>query len=119
LAAHWTAAGLQIDRIHLQRDDLQVDVSGLLQPVGDWPLSIQGQVQLPPQGEQSWTLALDIQGDLRKTLQLQGQSSGYLDALLSAELQPLAEQLPARLNITSEAFKASADLPDTLTLEKL
>ena len=35
LAAHWTAAGMQIDSVHLQRDDLVLDLAGLLQPTGD------------------------------------------------------------------------------------
>lgn len=47
LAAHWTAKGLQIDSVHLQRDDLSLDLSGLLQPTGNWPLSAEGKLTLP------------------------------------------------------------------------
>ena len=46
LAAEWTANGLQINAAHLQRDDLVLDLSGLLQPNGDWPLTAQGQLKL-------------------------------------------------------------------------
>ncbi|MBO0494729.1 translocation/assembly module TamB domain-containing protein [Pseudomonas sp. Marseille-Q1929] len=120
LAAHWTAAGMQIDSVHLQRDDLVLDLAGLLQPTGDWPLSATGNLSLPyaPDGA-PWTVALKVDGDLLKTLKLDADSSGYLPAKLSGELQPLADNLPAQLHITADGFKASADLPDTLQLNQL
>ncbi|MEE4668534.1 translocation/assembly module TamB domain-containing protein [Pseudomonas alliivorans] len=119
LAAHWTAQGLQIDRAHLQRDEMVLDLNGLLDPAGDWPLTLTGQLQLPPQDGKPWALALDIQGDLLKTLQLKADSSGYLTGGLSGELQPLAEHLPARLKLTSDRFKPSAGLPETIQLDQL
>ncbi|MFL1386556.1 translocation/assembly module TamB domain-containing protein [Pseudomonas tritici] len=120
LAAHWTAAGLQIDSVHLQRDDLVLDLAGLLQPTGDWPLTATGNVSLPyAPGGAPWKVALKIDGDLLKTLELDADSSGYLPAKLTGELQPLAENLPAQLHITADGFKPSADLPDTLQLNKL
>ncbi|MBW8127322.1 MULTISPECIES: translocation/assembly module TamB domain-containing protein [Pseudomonas] len=120
LAAHWTAAGLQIDSVHLQRDDLVLDLAGLLQPTGDWPLTATGNVSLPyAPGGAPWAVALKIDGDLLKTLKLDADSSGYLPAKLTGELQPLAENLPAQLHITADGFKPSADLPDTLQLNKL
>ena len=119
LAAHWTAKGLQIDSVKLQRDDLSLNLSGLLQPTGNWPLNIAGDLSLPSPGTGPWTLALKVDGDLLKTLNLHADSHGYLDGQLSGELQPLAENLPAKVRITSEAFKPSADLPDTLQLNQL
>ncbi|RMS92659.1 translocation/assembly module TamB domain-containing protein [Pseudomonas coronafaciens] len=119
LAAHWTSAGLQIDSAHLQRDALILDLNGLLKPEGDWPLSAQGQLQLPPQDGQAWTLALDIQGNLLKTLHLKADSSGYLPGVLSGELQPLTAHLPAQLKLVADHFKPSSALPDTLQLDQL
>lgn len=120
LAAHWTTAGLQIDAVHLQRDDLVLDLAGLLQPNGDWPLNATGNLSLPyAPGGAPWTIALKLDGDLLKTLKLDADSSGYLPAKLTGELQPLAENLPAQVHITSESFKPSADLPDTLQLNQL
>lgn len=120
LAAHWTAAGMQIDSVHLQRDDLVLDLAGLLQPTGDWPLSATGNLSLPyAPGGAPWTVALKVDGDLLKTLKLDADSSGYLPAKLSGELQPLADNLPAQVHITADGFKASADLPDTLQLNQL
>jgi translocation and assembly module TamB len=119
LAAHWTANGLQIDSVHLQRDDLSLNLSGLLQPSGNWPLKAQGQLTLPAPGTGPWTLALKVDGDLLKTLNLKADSSGYLNGQLTGELQPLAENLPAKVRITADGFKPGADLPDTLQLNQL
>ncbi|WP_426235322.1 translocation/assembly module TamB domain-containing protein [Pseudomonas sp. TWP3-2] len=119
LVAHWTAQGLQIDSVKLQRDELSLNLSGLLQPTGNWPLNIEGQLTLPSPAPEPWTLALKIDGDLLKTLNLHADSRGYLNGQLSGELQPLAENLPAKVRITSDAFKPSADLPDTLQLNQL
>ncbi|MDB5980272.1 MAG: hypothetical protein JWQ69_1287 [Pseudomonas sp.] len=119
LVAEWTANGLHITTVHLQRDDLALDLSGLLTPNGDWPLTVQGQLKLPAPGNTPWSLALNVQGNLLKTLQLKADSSGYLQGQLIGQLQPLAEHLPAQVKITADSFKASADLPDTLQLNQL
>lgn len=119
LAAHWTTTGLQIDTLKARRDTLALDLHGQLQPNGAWPLTLDGQVQLPPVDGKPWQLALNVQGELMQTLKLQGHSSGYLEGELKGQLQPLASQLPAQLQITSPAFKAGAALPDTLQLNAL
>ncbi|WP_339547784.1 translocation/assembly module TamB domain-containing protein [Pseudomonas sp. RA_35y_Pfl2_P32] len=119
LAAHWTAQGLQIDSLHLQRDDLRLNLSGLLQPTGNWPLSASGNLSMPVPGNTPWALTLKVDGDLLQTLNLQADSSGYLQGRLTGELQPLADNLPAKVRITADGFKASADLPDTLQLNQL
>ena len=120
LAAHWTAAGMQIDAVHLQRDGLVLNLNGLLQPSGEWPLTASGNLSLPyAPGGVPWTVALKVEGDLLKTLRLDADSSGYLPAKLKGELQPLVDNLPAQVHITADGFKPSADLPDTLQLNQL
>lgn len=119
LAAHWTAEGLQIDSLQLQRDELSLNLSGLLQPRGDWPLSAAGRLTLPAPGATPWSLELKVSGDLLKTLDLSADSLGYLQGHLAGELQPLADNLPAKVRITADGFKASAELPDTLVLNQL
>lgn len=47
LAAHWTNSGIRIDSLRLLRDDLQLSLQGDLQPEGDWPVTLQAQLQLP------------------------------------------------------------------------
>lgn len=117
LAAHWSEKGLQIDSVQLQRDDLSLNLSGSLQPGGNWPLTAEGKLTLATPAP--WTLALKIDGDLLKTLNLKADSSGYLDGQLTGELQPLAENLPAKVRITADGFKPATDLPDTLQLNQL
>ncbi|MGA9662351.1 MAG: translocation/assembly module TamB, partial [Pseudomonas alloputida] len=119
LAAHWTHSGIRIDSLRLLRDDLQLNLQGDLQPEGDWPVQLQAQLQLPTVDEKPWQLALTANGQLQKTLELAGTSSGYLDATLSGQLQALAEHLPATLSIRSEAFKPAGALPDTMQLNAL
>ncbi|ROM84787.1 hypothetical protein BK652_09390 [Pseudomonas brassicacearum] len=119
LAAHWTAEGLRIDSLQLQRDALSLQLSGLLKPGADWPLKAAGQLTLPAPTGVPWTLDLNVDGDLLKTLNLSADSRGYLQGRLVGELQPLADHLPAKVRITADGFKASADLPDTLVLNQL
>lgn len=119
MSAQWTAKGLQIDSVKVEREDLNVELSGLLQPNGDWPLTLQGNVSLPAPGDKPLAVALKIEGNLRTTLNLAADTSGYLTAHLTGEIQPLADNLPAQLKITAEPFKASPDLPDTLVLNQL
>ncbi|MFQ6574318.1 translocation/assembly module TamB domain-containing protein [Pseudomonas sp. UM16] len=119
LKAHWSVAGLQIDSLQLQRDDLHLSLQGLLQPEGDWPLKVQGQLQLPKVDGQDWQVALQVNGELQKTLTLSADSSGYLNARLNGELQALAEQFPATLQISAASFKPGSALPDTVQLNTL
>lgn len=119
MAAQWTPKGLQIDSVQVDREDLSVELSGLLQPNGDWPLTLQGNINLPAPGDKPLALALKVDGNLRTTLNLTADSSGYLNAHLSGELQPLSENLPAHVRITAEQFKPSPELPDTLQLNQL
>ncbi|MFL1516301.1 translocation/assembly module TamB domain-containing protein [Pseudomonas prosekii] len=117
LAAHWTTQGLQIDSVQLQRDDLSLNLSGLLKPSGNWPLTAVGKLTMATPAP--WTLDLKVDGDLLKTLNLKADSSGYLTGQLTGELQPLVENLPAKVRITADGFKPAADLPDTLQLNQL
>ncbi|WP_434705749.1 translocation/assembly module TamB [Pseudomonas sp. Z1-12] len=119
LVAHWTSEGLQIDSVQLQRDALGLQLSGLLKPGGDWPLNAEGRLTLPAPGAAPWALDLKVDGNLLKTLNLKADSSGYLQGQLTGELQPLADNLPAKVRITADGFKASGDLPDTLLLNQL
>ena len=119
MAAQWTAKGLRIDSVHVEREDLNVEMSGLLQPNGDWPLALQGNISLPAPDGKLLALALKVDGNVRTTLNLTADTSGYLNAHIAGELQPLADNLPAQLKITSEQFNPGFDLPDTLQVEQL
>ena len=119
LAARWTAKGIQIDNLSLATADLQVALQGQVQTSGNWPLQLNGQLQLPAPEQQAWPIALQLNGELRERVQLTASSSGYLTGELSGWVQPLAEHLPAQLRLQVASFKASAELPDTLNLEQV
>ncbi|WP_213881639.1 translocation/assembly module TamB domain-containing protein [Pseudomonas sp. dw_358] len=119
LVARWRDNGMQIETAHLQHGDLVLDLTGQLQPTGQWPLNADVQLQLPEVSGRPWQLALTAQGPLQDVLHLTGQSTGYLTGQLQGQVKALDPDLPARLRITSDAFKASGQLPDTLTLQHL
>ena len=119
LDAQWTADGVQIDSLYAQRRELNINLHGSLQAQGNWPLNLAGTLQLPaPQG-QPWQVALQIDGNLRQSVLLKADSSGYVDGQLVAEVQPLLEHLPARAQLRLDTFKATPELPDTLHLNDL
>lgn len=119
LIANWTEQGVAVQRLALQRDDLSLDISGQLTPRGDWPLALSGRLQLPEVDGRAWQVALQVEGELQRSLKLQADSSGYLDARLDGQVQVLAEHLPAELRLSSRDFQASRALPQTLHLQEL
>ncbi|WP_079202170.1 translocation/assembly module TamB domain-containing protein [Pseudomonas sp. CC6-YY-74] len=119
LAARWTSTGVQFDSLRLQRGDFALDLSGQLQPSGDWPLRIVGKVKLPAPEQQDWQLAVQIDGDLQQSLQVSADSTGYLNGRLRGDVQALADNLPANLQLHADGFKASSELADTLRLNKI
>lgn len=119
LVANWTEQGVQVQRLALQRDELSLEASGELTPAGDWPLSLSGRLQLPEVDGKGWQVAVQVSGELQRSLQLQALSSGYLEAQLDGQVQALADNLPAQLRLSSEQFQPSAGLPETLRLQGL
>ncbi|MDF3933203.1 translocation/assembly module TamB domain-containing protein [Pseudomonas citronellolis] len=118
-SAHWEADGLHIDTLQATRAGLALNLSGLLTPEGNWPLRAEGSLRLPAPGEQPWELKLQAKGELLGHLLLEADSTGYLQGHLSGDLQPLAENLPARAKISADGFRGAAELPDTLVLNKV
>ncbi|MGG2397082.1 translocation/assembly module TamB domain-containing protein [Pseudomonas sp. SH1-B] len=117
LIASWNEQGVDLQRLALQRDDLRLDVSGRLTPQGDWPLALSGRLQLPEVDGKPWQVALQVGGELQRSLELQADSSGYLNARLQGKVQALAEHVPAELRLSSRDFQASSALPETLHLQ--
>nr|WP_322977895.1 translocation/assembly module TamB domain-containing protein [Pseudomonas sp. C11] len=119
LVAQWDEGGVHLQRLAVQRDELSLELSGELTPSAGWPMTLSGRAQLPAVDGQPWNLALQVAGELQRSLKLQVDSSGYLTARLVGQVQALAENLPAELQLSSDAFSASADLPSTLQLQQL
>ncbi|HKK57386.1 translocation/assembly module TamB domain-containing protein [Marinobacter sp.] len=104
-----------VSRLSIQREALELDASGRLQTRGDWPLDLMVEARLPPPEGDEWLLDLNLTGSATK-LRVRGNSQGYLNASVSGRTEPLKPALPARLRVQTESFKATANLPDTLTL---
>lgn len=119
LIASWNEQGVDLQRLALQRDDLRLEVSGRLTPQGGWPLALSGRLQLPEVDGKPWQVVLQVGGELQRSLEVEADSTGYLDARLQGSVQALAEHLPAELRLTSDAFQASSALPPTLRLQAL
>lgn len=120
LRADWRNEGLVIHELQLRREDIQAELSGRLQPSGQWPLELRGDASIAsPAPDQPWTLNLALQGDLRDELGVNLQSRGYLTANLNGQLRPLDETLPARLQLSARDFLASPDLPEALRVDDL
>jgi len=119
LAAQWTSAGLRLDTLKGRRAGVAMDLQGSLVPSAGWPLTASGSLALPAPGGQPWTLAVRVDGDLQDRLRLQADSQGYLTGHLSGGVRPLAEHLPVNLELTADAVRAAAGLPDSLRLEQL
>lgn len=114
-SASGSGSDWSVSRLSIQREALGLDASGRLQTRGDWPLDLAVAVQLPPPEGDQWLLDLNLTGSVAELL-VRGSSQGYLNARVSGRTEPLKPALPARLRVQTERFKATADLPDTLTL---
>jgi translocation and assembly module TamB len=111
LVAHWGVTGLAIERLQGNSNGVVLDVHGHLDPQGQWPLTVEGSVQLPAPEQQAWQVVLQVQGDVLSRLHVNAQSSGYLAAQLQGQVQALAEGLPAQVAINAESFTPSAQMP--------
>lgn len=118
LRADWRRDGLDIGVLQVRREDLSLELTGRLDPSGEWPLELGGTAALRSPDEQPWALALRATGELREHLMLNVESQGYINARLSGRVRPLEEKLPANLVLLVEGFKASSDLPDALRLNR-
>jgi translocation and assembly module TamB len=114
-SARGSGSDWSVSRLDIQRDSLGLDASGRLQTRGDWPLDLALNLQLPPPEGDQWMLDLDLTGSVTELL-VRGNSQGYLNADVSGRTEPLKSALPARLRVQTERFKATGNLPDTLTL---
>ncbi|WP_254774384.1 hypothetical protein [Marinobacter sp. AC-23] len=116
LDAGGSGADWKLERVYYQLDDYTVVASGRVETRRDWPVNLEVNATLPPPYGETWAIDLALSGSVRD-LALSGQSRGYLNAALEGKVEPLASNLPARLKITSETFRAAEALPETLVLK--
>ena len=114
-SASGSGSAWSVSQLSVQRADMALDVSGRLETRGDWPLDLAVQARIPPPEGDQWLLDLSLTGSVAELL-VRGTSEGYLNANLSGRTEPLNPSLPARLRVQTQSFKATSDLPETLTL---
>ncbi len=119
LRADWTGDGLDIHALQVRREDLSLEATGRLEPTGQWPLQLQGDVAVRSPAQQPWALKMQIDGEVRDRVRLEVESQGYLNGRLLGEVHPLDDRLPAAVRLTASGFKASPELPDTLRVDDL
>jgi len=116
LQSRASGASLELEHMLYQLDEIRVSASGRADMRRDWPLDIDVDVSLPPPSGDDWQITVNLGGSVRD-LRLRGASSGYLNANIQGQVQPLESRLPASIRLESERFLAHHDLPDTLALK--
>ena len=116
VSASLDRGGLQLGALDVRRPGLQLRLDELaVQPQGDWPLRARGHLQLPAVDGRAWQLELALDGELRRRLDVQARSSGYLAGELHGWLQPLAAGLPLQLTLRATEFRPWTALPAGLS----
>lgn len=116
LSAGGYGTSVNVKNLFVNRDTVSLTASGHIETRGDWPLNLDVSAKLPPPRGDQWTLDLSLSGSVRD-LNLTGQSAGYLDAELEGHVEPLNPDLPARLSLSADQFRATDTLPETLVLK--
>lgn len=116
--AQWLNNELQIQQLSLAYQENSLELQGKLTAKQSWPLelSIQAQGQVPELGQQE--LDLNVSGTLNQ-LQLKGKLAGALVGNITAELQPLAADVPATLNLELSQLQLAAVLPEFMQVQQL
>lgn len=118
LRARWLADGIHISELGLQHQDYIVQAKGYISPQKGWPLQLQLNAHVPIPDSPALDIDAKLSGSLQ-ALNLSAVTKGYLVAALEGQVEALDANLPARLSLKITDFKATPDLPDTLTVANL
>ncbi len=117
LVADWDDEGISLERLSLDAPDGQLELSGSLDPIGDYPLKLDNRITLTRAGLPHLTLNGDIQGDLRR-LRLQQKLGGDIEAKIDATLSELLEKPGWQADIALQRLRPgqfSDDVPGVLS----
>lgn len=114
----WTEKGYEIHSLSLAFNEITASASGVVNPIQEWPATLNLQATVPVPDQAPINLQLATQGTLNK-LQVTAQTTGYVQAQLNAQLQPLTPDLPLAATLQLQNFLAQADLPESLLIRQL
>lgn len=118
LRARWLADGIHLSQLGVNYQEYAVQVKGKISPSAGWPLQVQVDAQVPMPDAPTLAVQAQLTGSLQ-SLNIDVATTGYVAATLKGQVQALDAQLPAQLSLQVARFKATPDLPDTLTLADL
>ena len=118
LRARWLADGIYLSQLDVNYQEYAVQVKGKIRPSAGWPLQVQVDAQVPMLDAPTLAVQAQLSGSLQ-SLNIDVATTGYVAATLKGQVQALDAQLPAQLSLQVARFKATPDLPDTLTLADL
>lgn len=114
----WQGNRLEVAHLSLKHQEYGMQLSGWLSPHHGWPLDVQvqGQGGLTGLGEQH--LDAQLSGTLMQ-LKLSALLSGVLEGNLQAEVQPLTDGVPGRLELRLDELHLAQVLPELLQVQQL
>lgn len=118
LRARWLADGIYLSQLDVNYQEYAVQVQGKIVPSQGWPLQLQLDAQVPMPDAPMLAVQAQLSGSVQ-SLDIDVATTGYVAATLKGQVQALDAQLPAQLSLQVARFKATPDLPDTLTLADL
>ncbi|MDY7218609.1 translocation/assembly module TamB domain-containing protein [Denitrificimonas sp. JX-1] len=118
LRASWVEEGIYISEFALQYQEYKVNVTGSIMPSLGWPVDLQVNAYVPVPDAPALDVVAQLTGSLQN-LNLVAATQGYAAAQLKGQVQALDVNVPAQISIKLADFKATPDLPDTLTVADL
>ncbi len=104
LVARWDADGITLKTLEVATPQADLEASGGLKPVGDYPLTLNNRIALHLKDAPKLQLAGDIAGDL-KSLSIKQQVSGDIKAAVDARLDDPLDELGWRAKIRLDALE--------------
>ncbi|MCW8330286.1 translocation/assembly module TamB [Photobacterium sp. SDRW27] len=104
LAATANGSDISISKLHLDVPLAKLDALAGVSLSGDYPLSLNADLDIAMEPLQGHQLSLKASGTLAR-LSLDASLKGTLDALLKGELSPLDPQLPFDINLSSQQIQ--------------
>lgn len=109
---------IHIERLSVAREELQLQLSGVLTTAGDWPIDAHLELQMPVAEEQI-EASLDAQGRIGRNVSIAAETRGYVEATLSGLVQPLEPGVPVEITAKPTRLPLPKNVPPTARPENI